>query len=196
MTNPKEQSHEIGTLLRLIAPEAVEVELVPLAVIEKAEFLFFWSTIFLTVWGALLGTWLSLTAIKYENQPVLYLLLVALIFITALVFAFTYAGFKARNKARQTARSIQARPGKLPMPEKMDRVVTFVVNILADEFTEEDFKKLVDRLDEGNNDIAFQTVLFDRAIASKAVIPVDESKKPSTYQSAKKMAMPMTIQEG
>ena len=75
-----QKNHEVGTLLRLIAPDSVEVELVPLAAIEKAEFVFFWATIFLTVWGTVLGTWLSLVTVEHDNQPVRNLLLAVLFF--------------------------------------------------------------------------------------------------------------------
>jgi len=64
----------------------VEVELVPLAAIEKAEFVFFWATTFLTVWGTVLGTWLSLVTVEHDNQPVRNLLLAVLFFFIGTSF--------------------------------------------------------------------------------------------------------------
>jgi hypothetical protein len=178
-----QKNHEIGTLLRLIAPEAVEVELVPLASIEKAEFLFFWATIFLTVWGTVLGTWLSLITVKYDNPPVVNILLAVLAFLSLLVLVFTWSGFSVRRRTRQSARLTAAQPRKLPMPDRMDNVIVKLIEMLTPEFTEADFKRLVDRFDNNGNDVALQAVLFDRLVATGKAEAVEGTSDPIKYRS-------------
>ena len=187
-----QKNHEVGTLLRLIAPDAVEVELVPLAAIEKAEFLFFWSTIFLTVWGTVLGTWLSLVTVEYDNQPVRNLLLAAWVFLSVLVFAFTWSGFRVRGTTRQSARLNALRPRKLPIPERMDGFNSGLLDILQSEFTEAEFKNLVNGFDDHDNDIALQTVLFDRMVASGAAIAIDGTSEPKKFRRANTGTTPVS----
>jgi hypothetical protein len=166
------QNHEVSTLLKLIAPEEVEVELIPLSTVEKAEFLFFWATIFLTVWGTVLGTWLSLIVVKYENQPVTYLLLAVLIFMSILVTAFSIIGFKARSSARKAARP--SKGPAVPLPERMDSVIDRILAGLPEKFAEKQFKDVVNQLDNNDNDQAFQSIIFDRLIATKKATEVEE----------------------
>lgn len=177
-----QKNHEIGTLLRLVAPEAVEVELVPLSSIEKAEFLFFWSAIFLTVWGTVLGTWLSLISVRYDNEPVIKILLAVLIFLSILVLAFTYSGFRVRSVTRQSARRDGPRTLTPPVSGRMDRVISSFLEMLKSEFTETDFKNLVNTFDDSENDVVLQRVLFDHMIASGAAVAVDANTKPIFYR--------------
>jgi hypothetical protein len=179
-----QKNHEVGTLLRLIAPGSVEVELVPLAAIEKAEFLFFWATIFLTVWGTVLGTWLSLVTVEHDNQPVRNLLLAVLFFLSVLVFAFTRSGFRVRSTTRQSARFNALRPRKLPIAERMDRFNSGLLDTLQPEFTEAEFKDLVNGVDDDDDDIALQTVLFDRMVASGAAVAIDGTSEPKKFRRA------------
>ena len=182
MTQTPDTRHEIKTLLRLIAPDAVDVELVPLSSVEKAEFLFFWTTIFLTVWGTVFGTWLSLVTVDFPNRPVMHILLATLAFLTVLVIAFSIAGFQARSSARKRVSSTAsaARPS---FPERMDRTIKKLLTLLPAEFTEAQFLDLVDKFDDEPRDGSVGTTLFERMKVTGAVIKVEGTHDPARYKA-------------
>jgi hypothetical protein len=186
MTQTPDTRHEIKTLLRLIAPDALDVELVPLASVEKAEFLFFWATIFLTTWGTVFGTWLSLVTVDFPNKPVVHILLAALAFLTLLVVAFSKAGFQARSSARKRVSSTTsaARPS---FPERMDRTIKKLLTLLPAEFTEAQFLELVDKLDEEPRDGSVGSTLFERMQVTGVIAKVEGSIDPVRYMAATEM---------
>lgn len=165
-TNDTEDRKHISTLLKLIAPDSVEVELVPLSSIEKVEFLFFWVTIFLTVWGTVLGTYLSLITTDFNNKPVILLLEVCLGFLSILVIAFSITAFNVRAKSRRKAKTEPQTPDS---SEKADRIIRFIANGLPDQFSEIEFKALVNEFDDRDNDTDLQHYLFTRAINRKLI---------------------------
>jgi hypothetical protein len=182
MSQPNDPRQEIKTLLRLIAPQVVDVELVPLASVEKAEFLFFWTTIFLTAWGTVFGTYLSLVVISFGNQPVILLLLVALIFLSVLVLVFSFTGFRARTNARkQVSPQVQAIGEASPVVQ-MDRINRTLLALLPDEFTREEFVAVVDPFDDEPRDGAVAQLLLNRLLVSKLVSTVDPEVNPDTFR--------------
>jgi hypothetical protein len=183
MTQASDTRHEIKTLLRLIAPETVDVELVPLASVEKAEFLFFWATIFLTAWGTVFGTWLSLVVVDFPNKPVANLLLAVLAFLTLLVIAFSRAGFQARSTARKRVSSASS-AAKPSFSERMDRTIKKLLTLLPAEFTEAQFLELVNKFDDEPRDGSLGTTLFERMQVTRVIVKVEGSNDPIKYKAA------------
>jgi hypothetical protein len=167
----------------LIAPETVDVELVPLASVERAEFLFFWATFFLTAWGTVFGTWLSLVTVDFPNKPVVHLLLAALVFLTVLVISFSSAGFQARSSARKRVSSTTS-AAKPSFPDTMDRTIKKLLTLLPAEFTEAQFLELVDKFDDEPRDGSVGVTLFHRMQVSGALTEVEGSNNPIRYKAA------------
>jgi len=180
MNNNVEDRKHISTLLKLVAPDSVEVELVPLSSIEKVEFLFFWVTIFLTVLGTVLGTYLSLTLTAYDNKPVVLFLEIALGFLTILVVSFSITAFVVRSKSRKKVKT----EAPTASGEKADRIIRFIVDVLPDKFTEEEFKALINKLDDGENDEKFQGYMFSRAVSRKLIVEIDGHDDKKTFAKA------------
>jgi cbb3-type cytochrome oxidase subunit 3 len=157
---------KLSTILKLIAPETVEVELVPLATIEKAEFLYFWVSIFLSVWSALFGTWISLVITNHQNHQVVTVIGSFLIFLTLVVIAFGWLAFRTRSKARKNIRNELSSPkdevhSKI---ERIKRVFLHVALTLPEKFEKSEFYDAIRKFDdEKDGDDTFIEHIFTYA---------------------------------
>jgi hypothetical protein len=100
MTEPSSKL-DIQTVVKLLAPRELGVELVPLSQIEQAESSTLWASIFFGVFCSLLGSVISLHTTAFTNTPVLYILWLFLIAFGALTIAFYVKGHKEKQKARR-----------------------------------------------------------------------------------------------
>ncbi|ALM70798.1 hypothetical protein [Vibrio vulnificus] len=147
------KEEKLNTILKLVAPESVEVELVPLSTIEKSEFLYFWVTIFLSVWSALFGTWLSLLITDHQNKQVITVIGIFIIFITLVVVAFAYFAFKTRSTVRKNAnnRINSVVENQIDKVARLKRVATSIAIALPEKFEKKDFYALMKTIDEDDD---------------------------------------------
>jgi hypothetical protein len=66
----------------------------------------------------------------------------------------------------------------------MDRFNSGLLDTLQPEFTEAEFKDLVNGVDDDDDDITLQTVLFDRMVASGAAVAIDGTSEPKKFRLA------------
>lgn len=97
------KSFDVQTIVQLYAPKVVGVTLVPIETIDKAEWLLFWASVFLSIFAAFLGALMSLIAIDYENIGVIIVLAICTFLLLVLCSVFAQRGFSERGKARSAA---------------------------------------------------------------------------------------------
>jgi hypothetical protein len=96
-----ESEVSLKTILNILAPKEINVALVPLNQVNDIETSFFWSSIFLSISSTILGAILSLFTTDYNNDPVLYVLLLFFLIFLIFTISFSVKGFKQRMKARK-----------------------------------------------------------------------------------------------
>jgi hypothetical protein len=96
-----QQTIDVATAVRLLAPREVGITLVPLSEVEEAESFAFWTTIFISVLTTIGGTLLGLLASGYSNAPVLYLLLFFGVVFLLISAAFGLKVRRIRLSARE-----------------------------------------------------------------------------------------------
>jgi len=140
--------NKVETSIKLKVPREVHVELVPLTVINKVEFLFFWSSFFLSIFCVLFGCIMSLTLSNYANQAVLKILAVFCIIFFGFFIVFAVIGFRIRRKIREETMAEEADNNRRVYLKAVEACIDF----LPEEFTKSDFIKAYMNMAHETND--------------------------------------------
>lgn len=97
------KSFNVRTIVQLYAPRVVDVTLFPIETIEKAEYLLFWASLFLSISTAIFGALMSLIAVDYHNIGLIIVLAVFTLLLAIFFLLFAKQGFAERRKARSSA---------------------------------------------------------------------------------------------
>jgi len=125
----EESAHDIQTIVRLLAPKEVGIVLVPLSSVEETESTFFWTTVFLGIFTAILGAVISLFSSDYNNRAVITLLICFLCIFFGLTVAFAIIGFQKRRLLRERSSQTEESP-IAPKPKLSEDKKLWLVAVL------------------------------------------------------------------
>ena len=116
MSKKTSQKHDFETLINLLAPKELDIQLIPLEYVEKTEFLFYWCSIFLAITTSLFGSLVSLIAVGYINKPLIILLAVFMIIFLIIFSIFSIKWFKSKKDHRELFKSVKT-PDKIELSD-------------------------------------------------------------------------------